>query len=88
VPTRILRKTSCLDLALDRTATPKPIATLEIDRRVAVESDGAGNVKPSKKLSTARIDLVAALVMAVDRMDRNRIAPTAPTYEVMWMGAP
>lgn len=55
---------------------------------VAVETDAAGNLKPSKKLSTDRIDLVAALVMAVDRMDRNRVTPAAPTYDVIWLGAP
>lgn len=38
---------------------------------VAVESDAAGNIMPSKKVSTERIDGVAALVMAVDRMDRH-----------------
>jgi phage terminase large subunit-like protein len=53
---------------------------------VAVESDGAGNVKPSKKLSTDRIDLVAALVMAVDRMDRNRVT-VRPAYQMLVLGA-
>jgi phage terminase large subunit-like protein len=38
---------------------------------VAVESDAAGNLKPSKKVSTERIDGVIALVMAVDRMTRQ-----------------
>ena len=45
---------------------------------VAVESDAAGNVKPSKVKSTERIDGVVALIMAVDVMDRN--AQAAPTY--------
>ena len=53
---------------------------------VAVETDGAGNVKPSKKLSTDRIDLVAALVMAVDRMDRNRVT-VAPAFQMLILGA-
>jgi phage terminase large subunit-like protein len=56
---------------------------------VAVESDHAGNMKPSKKLSTARIDLVAALVMAVDRLDRNRATPAAPSVGIyVFGGAP
>lgn len=37
---------------------------------VAVESDPTGNIKVSKKVSTERIDGVAALVMAVDRLTR------------------
>ena len=40
-PTRVLRKASGLDLAIDGAATPKPITALEVDRRVAVEFDGA-----------------------------------------------
>lgn len=43
---------------------------------VAVESDPAGNLKPSKVASTERIDAVVALIMAVDLMDRNAQAPT------------
>ena len=39
---------------------------------IAVEFDAAGNLKLSKKVSTERIDGAAALVNAVDRMDRNR----------------
>jgi phage terminase large subunit-like protein len=39
---------------------------------VAVESDPAGNLKPSKKVSTERIDGVIALVMAVERMTRDK----------------
>lgn len=38
---------------------------------IAIETDPAGNLKLSKKVSTERIDGAAALVMAVDRMDRN-----------------
>lgn len=38
---------------------------------VSVETDPTGNLKLSKKVSTERIDGAAALVMAVDRMDRN-----------------
>lgn len=38
---------------------------------VSVEQDATGNLKISKKVSTERIDGVAALVMAVSRMDAN-----------------
>ncbi len=37
----------------------------------ALESDPNGNIKPSKKVSTERIDGVTALVMAIDRMTRD-----------------
>lgn len=47
---------------------------------VSVESDPAGNLKPSKKVSTERIDGVVALIMAIDRMDRNS-ASGASVYE-------
>jgi phage terminase large subunit-like protein len=43
---------------------------------VALESDHAGNLKPSKSASTERIDAVVALIMAVDLMDRNARTPT------------
>ena len=49
---------------------------------VAVEQDDAGNLKPSKKRSTERIDGVVALIMAVDAMDRNT-ATKPPTYEMV-----
>jgi len=48
---------------------------------VAVESDAAGNLKPSKAVSTERIDGVVALIMAVDVMDRNA-AVKAPAHEI------
>ncbi len=38
---------------------------------IAVETDASGNLKLSKKVSTERIDGAAALVNAIDRMDRN-----------------
>jgi len=41
----------------------------------AVETDATGNIKLSKKVSTERIDGAAALVMAVDRMDRHSTRP-------------
>ena len=40
---------------------------------VSVETDPTGNIKPSKKVSTERIDGVAALVMAKDLMDREPV---------------
>lgn len=47
---------------------------------VSVETDPAGNLKPSKKVSTERIDGVVALIMAIDRMDRNSASGTS-VYE-------
>lgn len=38
---------------------------------VSVETDPSGNIKPSKSVSTERIDGVSALVMAIDTMNRN-----------------
>ena len=52
---------------------------------VSVESDATGNLKISKKVSTERIDGVAALVMAVDRMERNQ-AVKAPHYQMFVFG--
>jgi len=49
---------------------------------VAVESDAAGNLKLSKKVSTERIDGAAALVMAVDRMDAES-ATHEPAYQML-----
>jgi phage terminase large subunit-like protein len=51
---------------------------------VSVEQDATGNIKVSKKVSTERIDGVAALVMAIDVMERNN-TPT-PTYSVRFFG--
>jgi len=51
---------------------------------VAVESDPAGNLKPSKTVSTERIDAVVALIMAVDLLDRNRAADAS--YSLMTIG--
>lgn len=42
---------------------------------IVVETDAAGNYKLSKALSTERIDGAAALVNAIDRMDRHTDAP-------------
>jgi phage terminase large subunit-like protein len=52
---------------------------------VAVESDPAGNLKPSKTKSTERIDGVVALIMAVDLMNRQASA-TAPSYQMVVIG--
>ena len=38
---------------------------------VATETDAAGNIKPSKRVSGERIDGVVALIMAMDRVDRH-----------------
>ena len=51
---------------------------------IAVESDASGNLKLSKKVSTERIDGAAAMVMAVDRMDRHQAKP--PEYQVLIIG--
>lgn len=54
---------------------------------IVVELDAAGNYKLSKDVSTERIDGAAALVNAVDRMDRNRhAADTAPRYQMIVLG--
>lgn len=47
---------------------------------VAIESDASGNIKPSKKKSTERIDGVVAAVMALGRAI-VALAPTASVYE-------
>jgi phage terminase large subunit-like protein len=48
---------------------------------VSVETDDAGNIRPSKKASTERIDGVVALILAIDAMDRNVHTPT-PSYSI------
>lgn len=52
---------------------------------VSVETDPAGNLKLSKKVSTERIDGAAALVMAVDQMTRNNAIKT-PTPFLLVLG--
>jgi phage terminase large subunit-like protein len=52
---------------------------------VSVETDATGNLKISKKVSTERIDGVAALVMAISRMDANQGVP-AKAYQVIVLG--
>jgi len=52
---------------------------------VTVETDATGNLKVSKKVSTERIDGVAALVMAIDQMERNNSAKP-PAFQMIVMG--
>jgi len=47
---------------------------------VAVESDAAGNIKPSKKKSTERIDPIVATIMGVGRAIVNQ-GPVGSVYE-------
>jgi P27 family predicted phage terminase small subunit len=52
---------------------------------MSVEGDAAGNIKPSKDLSTERIDGGYALIMAIDALDRHDATP--PTaYQMIIMG--
>lgn len=53
---------------------------------VCVETDATGNLKISKKVSTERIDGAAALVMAVDQMDRNAVVPN-PHYRIVMLNS-
>ncbi len=48
---------------------------------VEVETDPAGNIKPSKKLSRSKIDGVIALVTALERMMHQEEQPQAVFYE-------
>jgi len=52
---------------------------------VSVETDEAGNIRPSKKASTERIDGVVALILAIDAMDRHDHTPP-PSYQMMVFG--
>jgi phage terminase large subunit-like protein len=52
---------------------------------VSVEQDATGNLKISKKVSTERIDGVAALIMAVDQMERNA-GEKPPQYTMLVLG--
>ena len=53
---------------------------------VAVETDAAGNLKPSKAISTDRIDGVVALIMALEAMARDKTTP--PSYQMLVFGGP
>jgi phage terminase large subunit-like protein len=50
---------------------------------VALETDAAGNIKPSKKASTERIDGVVALVIAIDQMNRHYHAAPTDEYQML-----
>ena len=52
---------------------------------VSVETDEAGNIRPSKKASTERIDGVVALILAIDAMDRHDHTPP-PSYQMIVFG--
>jgi len=52
---------------------------------LSVESDAAGNIKPSKDLSTERIDGGYALIMALDACERHDATPP-PGYQMMILG--
>ena len=54
---------------------------------VSVESDATGNLKISKKVSTERIDGVAALVMAISRMDVADVVKPRE-YQMLIIGGP
>jgi phage terminase large subunit-like protein len=47
---------------------------------VTVEEDAAGNIKPSKKRSTEKIDGIAALVTALERAMHAETVPLAAIY--------
>jgi phage terminase large subunit-like protein len=51
---------------------------------VAVETDAAGNLKLSKKASSEKIDGAVALVMALDRLERDHVA--TPSYTIFALG--
>ena len=52
---------------------------------VCIERDAAGNMKPSKKVSTERIDAAVALIMAIDRAEHNA-AFKPPSYSLTVLG--
>jgi phage terminase large subunit-like protein len=53
---------------------------------VSIETDAAGNIKPSKDKSTERIDGVVALIMAIDRLQRLGGAEPPPEYQMIIVG--
>ena len=53
---------------------------------MSVESDAAGNIKPSKDASTERIDGGYALIMAIDAMSRHG-HDAAPGYQMLILGS-
>jgi len=80
-PSKLLEK-SILSLALRHDGNP--ILRWNIGN-MSVETDAAGNIKPSKDLSTERIDGGYALIMALDAMARHgNDAP--PEYQMIILG--
>ena len=75
-------------LAQDAAARRRSGAALVLSGTSRSRRDAAGNLKPSKRVSTERIDRVVALVMALDRLQRNVVPPAAPDYQIVWLGAP
>jgi hypothetical protein len=57
---------------------------------VAAETDAAGNIKPSKKRSTERIDGIVALIMALSRLIVNPEMPPSvyETRGIDFIGGP
>ena len=53
----------------------------DVVSNVSVEVDPAGNLKPSKKVSTERIDGAVALIMAIDLAERNQAPPITELAE-------
>jgi phage terminase large subunit-like protein len=52
-------------------------------QNVAVETDAAGNIKPSKAKSSDRIDGISALIMALDRLTRH--AAQEPSFQMVML---
>jgi phage terminase large subunit-like protein len=52
---------------------------------MSIETDAAGNIKPSKELSTERIDGGYALIMGIDAMSRHG-HDTPPAYQMIVIG--
>ena len=55
---------------------------------VAVEQDAAGNLKPSKKRSTEKIDAIVALVLALSRamLQREKAKSVYETRGILTLG--
>jgi len=78
-PTRELEK-----LILEkRIVFPKNPVLRGCASNVVEEMDAAGNMKPSKKRSIEKIDLVVALVMGLDGAIRNEMEKVNPS--IMWL---
>jgi phage terminase large subunit-like protein len=53
----------------------------------SIDTDHAGNIQPSKRKSTDRIDGISALVMALDAMHRDA-GPREPEYQMFFIDPP